>query len=153
MTPAGKVDINYLRIRVKAHDLHERGYESLDIASTLGISIRQASHYVNLPKPQLPEMGGVPTWTEDAICTAEDTELFFPPHTGVKAQNYKRQAMKICARCPVRAKCREMALVNCESTGVWGGEDFSKYVYEFDAMTGSLRVSMREGDGSLPKVS
>ena len=152
MTPPGYVDIEYLRMRVKAHDLRDKGYPIMEIASSLGLSMRQAGYYVGLPKPQLPEMGCSQAWTDDAICTAADTELFFPPYRGIKSKNYKERAMKICARCPVIEKCRQTALVNCESFGVWGGEDFSKYMYELDAETGELSVSVRRGDDAIQKV-
>lgn len=153
MTPANYVDINYLRMRVKAHNLREKGYEIIEIAAALNISKRQAGYYVELTKPQLTEMGGNQSWAEEAVCTAEDTELFFPPYTGVKSQQYKEKAMRLCATCPVIEKCHQSALTNYETYGVWGGEDFSKYVYEFDHITGRINVSVRQGSGSLQKVS
>lgn len=152
MTPTNYVDIDYLRLRVKAHNLREKGYEIMEIAAALNISMRQAGYYIELTKPQLQEMGGDQSWAEDAVCTAEDTEFFFPPFTGVKSQQYKEKAMRLCSTCPVIAKCHQSALTNYETFGVWGGEDFSKYKYEFDHDTGKISVSVRQGSGTLQKV-
>lgn len=58
-----------------------------------------------------------PEWYDDALCAQVGPEEFFPPRQGgsVKA------AKKVCAQCPVRAKCLTYALDNGERHGVWGG--------------------------------
>lgn len=55
-------------------------------------------------------------WTEQALCTQEDPEVFFPPKgdTG-------KEAKAICARCPVIAECLEYAIAADERHGIWGG--------------------------------
>ena len=57
-----------------------------------------------------------PPWTEDALCAQIDHEEFFPEKGGST-----REAKKVCAMCPVTAKCLEYALDNNERWGVWGG--------------------------------
>ena len=37
----------------------------------------------------------------------------------------KRTAIRLCESCPAQAACREFAMTNNESFGVWGGVDFS----------------------------
>ena len=54
-------------------------------------------------------------WRDRAACRDADTNLFFPPEEGGKAQ--ARKAKAICAGCPVRAECLESA----EEFGIWGG--------------------------------
>lgn len=59
-------------------------------------------------------------WRVQAACVDVDPEIFFPnpaDRAGIQA------AKVICASCPVRAICREEALENRESDGVWGGLD------------------------------
>jgi hypothetical protein len=53
-------------------------------------------------------------------CRDADPGLFFPP-PGESAD----AAMAICAGCPVRAECLELALANGERFGVWGGVDLA----------------------------
>jgi WhiB family redox-sensing transcriptional regulator len=55
-------------------------------------------------------------WTEHAICTQTDPEIFFPPKG-----NPGKQAKAICAHCPVRAECLAYAITADEKFGIWGG--------------------------------
>ena len=55
-------------------------------------------------------------WLEHAACVGTDTAIFF-----VRRGEPARQALAICARCPVRPECLEFALVNDERFGIWGG--------------------------------
>lgn len=57
-----------------------------------------------------------PHWTELALCTEVDGELFFPEQ-GVSA----RPAKAVCSRCEVRTECLEYALQNDVRFGVFGG--------------------------------
>lgn len=60
-----------------------------------------------LPRP--------PAWTERALCTQVDPEIFFPEKGGSTAD-----AKKICRLCDVRAECVTYALKNVERFGIWG---------------------------------
>jgi hypothetical protein len=53
---------------------------------------------------------------EQALCSQTDPEAFFPDAGG------STQAAKaVCAACPIRARCLDIALANREGHGVWGG--------------------------------
>jgi WhiB family redox-sensing transcriptional regulator len=61
-------------------------------------------------------------WHDDGACNGTDPDLFFP----AKGKNIA-PAVKICARCPVRARCLDWAL-SCEAGestdlrhGIYGG--------------------------------
>lgn len=56
-------------------------------------------------------------WTEYALCSQTDPELFFP-----ERGNPAYKARAVCAACPVMMQCRSFAL-NCPEHlyGVWGG--------------------------------
>lgn len=56
------------------------------------------------------------TWMGEGKCREVDPELFFPSD-GVGVI----KARKVCAQCPVQAKCLEYALENQIEHGVWGG--------------------------------
>lgn len=60
------------------------------------------------------------SWQEQAACRTEDPEIFFPFASDRRAVD---RAKAICARCDVRATCREEALANRETDGIWGGLD------------------------------
>ena len=56
-------------------------------------------------------------WVDDAACSAEDPELFFP-----ERNSYAREAKAVCAACPVLEACRDYALTSPVGlAGVWGG--------------------------------
>jgi len=58
---------------------------------------------------------GQPEWFDRATCRVEQipTRVFFSkPADGIA----------ICQRCPTRLQCRELANVNGEKHGVWGGQ-------------------------------
>ena len=57
-------------------------------------------------------------WTlpATAACKGADLRLFFP-----EAGQDDSAAKAICARCPIRARCLQVALRNGERHGVWGG--------------------------------
>ena len=59
----------------------------------------------------------VGSWVDDAACSAEDPELFFP-----ERNSYAREAKAVCAACPVLEACRDYALTSPVGlAGVWGG--------------------------------
>jgi WhiB family transcriptional regulator, redox-sensing transcriptional regulator len=60
---------------------------------------------------------GEPAWWRGrALCAQTDPDEFFPELGGSG-----RAAKRICARCEVRAECRDDALATNERFGVWGG--------------------------------
>jgi WhiB family redox-sensing transcriptional regulator len=63
-------------------------------------------------------------WQLRAACRGDDSTFFFAPsHFEKRAEKNAREAVakSICARCPVRAPCLEVALRIGEAHGVWGG--------------------------------
>lgn len=60
-------------------------------------------------------------WRDEAACRESDPALFFPSGVkGPKATELTREALAVCASCPVRAECRTYALQH-EEWGIWGG--------------------------------
>lgn len=55
-------------------------------------------------------------WVEQAICTPDSADLFFPDIGGAHSQG-----KRICQGCPVRAQCLNHALAHDERIGIWGG--------------------------------
>ena len=67
------------------------------------------------------QLPSIPEWTNDALCTRADPDVFYPSkgRSPVPAQ-------AICANCPVLAQCRayadRMEGASQWIHGVWGGE-------------------------------
>ncbi|MEU8512527.1 WhiB family transcriptional regulator [Kitasatospora sp. NPDC048722] len=60
-----------------------------------------------------------------AACAGADTDLFYPDpeEIGVEAAEWAaRRAKMICAGCPVRTMCLELALERFEKHGIFGGK-------------------------------
>lgn len=59
------------------------------------------------------------SWLLRAECAAQgtDTLLFFPDH----ASDVDADVLRLCASCPVRQQCAEVALANPSVYGIWGG--------------------------------
>lgn len=63
-------------------------------------------------------------WTEKAACRGTDIDVFFGSEGG---RAHLAEALKLCARCPVRAECLQFALrieggkAECWRHGVFGG--------------------------------
>lgn len=57
------------------------------------------------------------------MCRGMDCAVFFHPHSerGEARAAREATAKALCARCPVRQRCREHALRAREPYGVWGG--------------------------------
>ena len=55
-------------------------------------------------------------WQEQAACRGADVDKFFSLD-----EEDQRQALELCARCPVREPCLEYALREREMYGIWGG--------------------------------
>ncbi|MFP8963481.1 WhiB family transcriptional regulator [Streptomyces nanhaiensis] len=60
-------------------------------------------------------------WRESAACRGEDPELFFPIGDGGLAERQTARARAVCRGCPVMPQCRDWAVRNGETEGVWGG--------------------------------
>jgi WhiB family transcriptional regulator, redox-sensing transcriptional regulator len=61
------------------------------------------------------------TWRDIAACRQHDPELFFPIGSAGPALEQAEQAKRICARCPVQARCLRWALDRDVAFGIWGG--------------------------------
>lgn len=104
-------------------DSHERCAPCVKKAVKAGAIVRG-------PKEQSPSTGrpafarrpptAVLTVDEQAkaLCSQADPEIFFPE---VGAFTESRAARKVCAQCPIRARCLEVALENNEEYGIFGG--------------------------------
>jgi WhiB family redox-sensing transcriptional regulator len=64
-----------------------------------------------------------PSWAEQAACAGQ-TDLFFgsPTETDRERADRERQALAVCAVCPVVAPCRDHAR-RFREAGIWGGEN------------------------------
>lgn len=63
------------------------------------------------------------SWVEDAACCGKPVRLFFPftdDREGPADGPVTAAAKKICAGCPVRQTCLEVALATGDG-GIWGG--------------------------------
>lgn len=60
-------------------------------------------------------------WRDQAACRDADPELFFPVGTRGPAKLQEAEAKAVCARCPVRARCLQVALESRDDYGVRGG--------------------------------
>lgn len=69
--------------------------------------------YHRRKKPDAPDL----TWMDHAACRGVDTRVFFAEPGGST-----QQAKAICATCPVRAECRDYAVVIGATVGIWGGK-------------------------------
>jgi WhiB family redox-sensing transcriptional regulator len=58
-------------------------------------------------------------------CRDVDPEVFFAPEglRGAARTEHLREAKAVCAGCPVRLTCLDVALTNREQYGVFGGLD------------------------------
>lgn len=63
----------------------------------------------------------VQDWTERAACRGLDPELFYPIGTAGPALEQVATAKAVCAECPVRAECLDLAMSAGEAHGIWGG--------------------------------
>ena len=64
-----------------------------------------------------------PEWFSEAACRGLEVELFLGVDDETPSQRRTRQneAVRVCAQCPVRGRCLELALTSNERYGVWGG--------------------------------
>ncbi len=76
-------------------------------------------HRAKPGRPAAPRYG----WQDRAACEGVPLGVFFGPEgeRPTARRERERQALAICARCPVRDSCLEHALALPEAYGVWGG--------------------------------
>lgn len=55
-----------------------------------------------------------PHWMNQAACAGWPAAVFFE-------KAHQKQAVALCATCPIRAECLDYALAGCIDYGVWGG--------------------------------
>jgi hypothetical protein len=72
-----------------------------------------------------------------AACLGTRPDLFFPSEGDDGAE-----AKAICASCPIRSECYDLACANGEKAGIWGGEDFA----------GRSQPGQLSADGQAPAV-
>lgn len=61
----------------------------------------------------------VPDWMEFAACAEVDPTLWFPESGG---EHVSKKAKAICATCPVKAECLELAeSIDPYPDGIWAG--------------------------------
>lgn len=56
-------------------------------------------------------------WTQLAACRTHPTAWWFPR----VGQSPDSRAVRLCATCPVRRECLEVALADSGLAGIWGG--------------------------------
>jgi len=62
------------------------------------------------------------TWMDFSLCRGQSHLFFPPPHiVGKKRAALQKQALEICAKCPVSEPCRDYGVMT-QSLGIWGGE-------------------------------
>lgn len=91
-------------------------------------------------------------WRADATCRNErvDPELFYPvgrsPSPGYQEQ--EREALAVCARCPVRAECLEAELAIDVRRGSWNVHGVRGGMGEEDrkALVKRLRVEAKQAE-------
>ena len=63
------------------------------------------------------------SWTEEAACAGQDTNLFFSE----RDLTLNAAAKRVCAACPVRINCLRDAVARGEQYGIFGGINFSNH--------------------------
>jgi WhiB family redox-sensing transcriptional regulator len=63
------------------------------------------------------------SWHAEPRCAGPDRELFFAPDGETLGERRRREARAklICAGCPVRVSCLQVALASGAQYGVWAG--------------------------------
>jgi WhiB family redox-sensing transcriptional regulator len=91
---------------------------------------------------------GSADWRSRSACLDEDPELFFPMGTTRPALCQIEEAKAVCARCPVRAECLQLAIELGVKDGVWGGYTADEIVFmDKQARRRALRARRRADAG------
>jgi len=80
---------------------------------------------VHSPAPRLSDPHAPMPWSEQALCSQTDPDLWFPEqnrgsYTTIDGDRMST-AKAVCQRCPVQAECLEHAMTAREEYGIWGG--------------------------------
>lgn len=108
-----------------AYLLTAHGHGAKRIARMLGVSQRTVSRWRTrgLGVPPAPDPG---EWKDHAACVGTDPRFFFPDEYTAVPVSYQR-ARAVCAGCPVRGLCLDMAMTREgddqaeDRNGMWGG--------------------------------
>lgn len=61
-------------------------------------------------------------WKRLGLCRSHGfPDLWFPEGRGPERKKQENEAVLVCVQCPMLARCREYALANKETEGVWAG--------------------------------
>ncbi|MFE9921607.1 WhiB family transcriptional regulator [Streptomyces sp. NPDC005774] len=82
------------------------------------------------------------TWLQEAACAGVDPRAFYAE--GHHAVEQVAAAKRICALCPVRPQCAEMAITSGEKWGVWGGMTQTELRQRRRRFTSRAKSDMRE---------
>ncbi len=76
--------------------------------------------------PSLRERPGPAPDLPGAACVTADPDLFFPAEDerAVGRRRRAAAALAVCAGCPARVRCYQLAAARGERWGIWGGVDF-----------------------------
>lgn len=78
-------------------------------------------------------------WMTKAACRGMDTEKFFPDKPGVHGAKQAKEAMTVCAVCPVVVECGLYREATGSAFGVWGGRRFSESSLGVSAVRGQYK--------------
>lgn len=84
-------------------------------------------------------------WRELAACKG-DTAIMYPPRGNYGAL---RQALDMCASCPVTSQCLDFALEFDETEGIWGGTSGRQRRDLRKTKTRQLNEAMTRGHGII----
>ena len=115
--------------RDRARRLHRAGHSHTEIAARIGVSPATVKRDLAfrppgkspLPEPKRPQLEPDGDWRRLAACRDVDPELFFPDSDGRESIRANARARRVCQDCPVMLRCRQWALDNRITYGMWGG--------------------------------
>ena len=85
-------------------------------------------------------------WMADGACrhSSASTDLFFP---GKGQSHLIWKARILCYGCPVRERCRDWAIVNDITDGIWGGlQGIERYEFKRGNHDGNISETNRNDD-------
>lgn len=111
-------------LHAKSHHPSEAHVESRNIPTNEALGIVELeprpslrSHVDRTPLPQLLSDVTTENWTEYALCTQTDPDLFHD----VRSKREVKLAKRVCEQCVSKLFCLDYAVVNNEEDGIWGG--------------------------------
>ena len=93
------------------------------VACRLRASLRSACVMRHTAKATFGVVADADTeWKEQGLCRSYGCpDLWFPEGRGSKRRKQENEAVLVCVQCPMLRRCREYALENHETFGVWAG--------------------------------